>query len=45
MSSVHTGSDSSSFIRYGARKPARLVLQDECGRDSIFPVLRENTTR
>ena len=23
------------FIRYAAGKPARLVLQDECGRDSI----------
>ena len=33
------------FIRYTARKPASLVLQDESGRDSIFLVLRENTTR
>ena len=23
------------FISYAVRKPARLVLQDECGRDSI----------
>ena len=23
------------FIRYAAGKPARLVLQDECGRDPI----------
>ena len=32
------------FISYAVRKPARLVLQDECGRDSI-PKGAGNTIR